>query len=223
MIKKILQGHKTLWPQKSFMLSVAAGILILAASLLLNYKANIFATSHASNYVSDVLLDNLPVLNVDFIFVDGFAVLWALILILLIKEPHKIPFTIKSIGVFILIRSIFITLTHLGMPPVRSYIEPNNLLGYISSGNDMFFSSHTGLPYLMALIFWNNIRLRIFFFFSSLFFAISVLLGHLHYSIDVFSAYFITYSIFQINKKIFFKDYGIASIRSPDTGPEPVA
>jgi hypothetical protein len=211
MIQKILQKHKSLWPQKSFIMSISNGIFILAVSLIVNYKANIFATSHASNYVSDILLDNLPVLNVNFIFVDGFVILWAVMLILLILNPHKIPFTIKSVGVFILIRSAFITLTHLGMPPVSSYIEPNNLLEYISSGNDMFFSSHTGLPYLMALIFWNNLRLRIFFILSSLIFASSVLLGHLHYSIDVFAAYFITHSIFQINRKIFLKDYDMAS------------
>jgi len=36
---------------------------------------------------------------------------------------------------------------------------------------------------------------------------VAVLLGHIHYSIDVFSALFITYGIFVIAKKVFARDY----------------
>jgi membrane-associated phospholipid phosphatase len=81
------------------------------------------------------------------------------------------------------------------------------MLAYLTSGNDMFFSSHTGLPFLMSLIFWGNYRLRIFFILASMILAASVLLGHLHYSIDVFAAYFITYTIFHIAQKFFKQDY----------------
>jgi hypothetical protein len=65
-------------------------------------------------------------------------------------------------------------------------------------GADQFFSGHTGLPFLGALAFWGIPKLRYFFLGSSLFFALIVLLGHLHYSIDVASAFFITYGIFHI-------------------------
>jgi membrane-associated phospholipid phosphatase len=38
-------------------------------------------------------------------------------------------------------------------------------------------------------------------------FAIVVLLGHLHYSIDVLSAYFITFSVFHLCTFLFRKDW----------------
>jgi membrane-associated phospholipid phosphatase len=59
----------------------------------------------------------------------------------------------------------------------------------------------------LALIFWENKILRIVFLSFSIMFAIIVLLGHLHYSIDVLSAFFITFSIFHICKFLFKKDW----------------
>ncbi len=49
--------------------------------------------------------------------------------------------------------------------------------------------------------------LRWFFLIATVIGAATVLLGKLHYSIDVFSAFFITFTIFAIAKKIFRKDY----------------
>ena len=73
-------------------------------------------------------------------------------------------------------------------------------------GGDLFFSGHTGLPFLMALIFWDNKYLRWIFILTSVMFATVVLLAHLHYSIDVLSAFFITYTIFHIALFLFKKD-----------------
>ena len=54
-------------------------------------------------------------------------------------------------------------------------------------GADLFFSGHTGMPFLLALIFWDWRRVRYMFLFISVACAIIVLAG-LHYSIDVCSA-----------------------------------
>lgn len=206
-MEHILKKHKLIWSQKPFSLSAILGIVMLITSLFVNYFANIYTATHASNYVADIILDNIPVVNVDFIFFEGFALFWTFVFFLMIKEPQQMPFVVKSIAVFVLIRSIFITLTHLGLPPVHSYLEPDSTFRYITSGNDMFFSSHTGLPFLMSLIFWNNKKLRHTFILATIIFASSVLLGHLHYSIDVFAAFFIAYGINHISQKLFPKDY----------------
>lgn len=206
-MKRIIEKHKFHWSKKSFTWSAVLGFALLAVSLFINYYANIYTTSHASNAVTDIILDNIPVYNVDFIFLEGFAMFWVFVALLLVFSPQKTPFVVKSIAIFILIRSIFITLTHLGLPSDHSILEDSDTLYYTTSGNDMFFSSHTGLPFLMSLVFWSNKKLRYIFIFASLFFGTSVLLGHLHYSIDVFAAFFITYGIFHISREMFKKDY----------------
>ena len=73
-------------------------------------------------------------------------------------------------------------------------------------GGDLFFSAHTGTPFLMALAFWDNKFLRILFIVTAVFFGVIVLLGHFHYSIDVLAAFFITYTIYHMAEIIFKKD-----------------
>jgi hypothetical protein len=176
-------------------------------SLVFNYYSGNFATRRASNYVSDLILDNVPVYDVGFIFVDGSIALFVFVITLLIYEPKRIPFVAKTLALFIFIRSIFISLTHLAPFPDALLLKHNRLLEKITFGGDLFFSGHTGIPFLMALIFWENKPLRYIFIVISLIFAVTVLLGHLHYSIDVFAAYFITHTIFYLAQKFFKKDY----------------
>ncbi len=208
-MEKIIYNHKLFWSHRSLRWSAFIGFLFLIFSLFVNYWANIYATLHASRAVTDLFLSNLPVVNVDFLFLEGFSLFLAFVAFLLLREPKKIPFVVKSIAIFILIRSIFITLTHIHAPYIHSYVDPSKLLFDITSGEDLFFSSHTGLPFLMALMFWDNKALRWFFIAAAFVFGAGVLLGHLHYSIDVFAAPFITYAIFRLVQKFFPKDYKI--------------
>jgi membrane-associated phospholipid phosphatase len=82
----------------------------------------------------------------------------------------------------------------------------------IFTGNDLFFSGHTGLPFLLALMFWkHDPTSRTIFLGFSILFATVVLMGHIHYSIDVLSAFFITYGIFHICKFLFKKEWELFS------------
>src|SRR3989344_1319499 len=206
-MRKIIHKHKLFWSQGSFCWSVILSLILLAASLFANYFANVYVAIRASNSVTDLIYDNVPVINISWVFFQGIVLIFLFVIWLLIREPNKIPFVIKSVAIFILIRSIFITLTHLAVPPQRSFLNWGNVFDEFTSGNDLFFSSHTGMPFLMALIFWQNKRLRIFFICLSILFGVSVLLGHLHYSIDVFAAFFITYGIWHIAMWLFPKDH----------------
>ena len=201
------QKHKSFWLQKSFLTSVLLGLLFLIGSSFVNYYANFYTSSHASNYVTDLLLDNLPVIDVHLIFSEGAIVFILILIAILLYEPKYIPFVIKSIALFILTRSFFIVLTHTAPPQHEIFINPSDFISRISSGDDLFFSAHTGLPFLLAIIFWQRKYLRYFFLISTFIGASAVLLGHLHYSIDVFSALFIAFGIFHISKDLFKKDF----------------
>ena len=201
-----IKRHKELWRRTDFIISVLSGFLFLIGSLVINYFAGIYATERASNTVTDIILDNLPTVNTEFIFVQGIFIFLLFVVWLLIKEPKQIPFVLKTIALFVIVRSIFITLTHLGPPADNSFANYTGIIKKFTFGGDLFFSGHTGLSFLMALIFWEKKYYRNIFIAISILFGAAVLLGHLHYSIDVFAAFFITDGIFRIAKRLFIKD-----------------
>ena len=191
----------------AFLRSAIFGFLLLFSSLGVNYFAGNYANAHEGNAVTDLLLDHLPVVDVDFFYIQGFAIFILFVFAVALYEPKNIPFLTKSIALFTLIRSAFITLTHIGPFPSTAPLDAGRVSGFFNFTGDLFFSGHTGVPFLLALLFWRQTFLRRFFLFASVFFAVIVLLGHYHYSIDVFAAYFITFAIYAIAKKIFPKDF----------------
>jgi hypothetical protein len=188
---------------------LAVAFLFLIGSIIATYFAIIYATKSSSGPVTDIILNNIPVFDVDNIFVFGPVVFWIIIAIYLFLNPQKAPFTVKGIATFNIIRSLFLIMTHIGPFPTHIMINGTGILGVFTSGNDLFFSGHTGLPFLMALVFWDKKYLRLLCLIASLFFGAVVLMAHLHYTIDVFAAFFITYTIFHITKMIFKKEHQI--------------
>lgn len=186
--------------------SLLEAILLFIVSVFVTHFASKYAAISASNSVEDIILSNTPVFDFEFIFVQGAIMLSLFVVVLCIRFKNTAPFLLKSVSLFIIIRAAFVSLTHIGPFPLKLQLE-SGLLDFITSGNDLFFSAHTGLPFLIALIFWNHKYIRFLFLASSVVLGVIVLLSHLHYSIDVFSAFFITYSIYHISIKLFRKDY----------------
>ena len=181
-------------------------LILLAFALVINYYAGTYATEKASNPVTDIVLDNIPVFDVDEVFVYGGYTLVALVVLVCLANSRRIPFTVKTIALFYIIRSVFVSLTHIAPFPTHTFIDPTGLSKFFDPGSELFFSGHTGLPFLMALIYWDNKILRTSFVCLSIILGAVVLMGHLHYSIDVLSAFFITYAIYGIAEQIFKKD-----------------
>jgi len=206
-MKTLTQKYRRLFSNRQFVSSLLSGVLLLIISFIINFYAGIYATEKISNPVTDIILDNIPVFNVDLLFIYGPLLLWTVVSLIAFSEPKRIPFILKNIALFVLIRSVFITLTHIGPFPDR--IDVNYSIRAIKDftfGGDLFFSAHTGLPFLMALVFWQKKMIRFLFIAIAILFGIVVLMGHLHYSIDVLAAFFITYSIYHLAKIFFAKD-----------------
>ncbi|OGM90339.1 hypothetical protein A3J77_01130 [Candidatus Wolfebacteria bacterium RBG_13_41_7] len=209
-MKKIIDKNKIYWSQKEFVNSIIFGFLFLVASLFINYSAGNFATKKAGNGVTDIFLDNIPIVNVGQVFIWGAILLFIFIIVVILREPHYLPFILKSLALFYLVRAIFMTLTHIGPYYEFASLPPSRIINWtLDSG--LFFSGHTGMPFLMALIFWKFFRLRLAFIVISIIFGISVLLSHIHYSIDVVAAFFITYAIFEMAKNLFPKSFKLIS------------
>jgi hypothetical protein len=207
-MKSFVERHRGVWSRQIFQSAILGAVLFLGA-IVVNYFATRYVTARASAPVTDIILSNVRVYDVDGIIVYGALALALFASIITLYHPKRIPFVLKSVGLFIVIRSIFISLTHLGPFSPGVMIEPTRILNFlgITTTADLFFSGHTGMPFLLALIYWDKKPLRWIFLATSVLFAVSVLLGHLHYSIDVFAAFFITYSIFKLAQFLFPRDW----------------
>lgn len=210
MRKELVRRYKTSWAHQDFRYSVFYSIILFTLSLVVFSLAEIYATSRASNFVEDIILSNTPVFDVEVFFVYGALALITFIAGLCLTNPKQAPFILYALTLFIFIRSIFVSLTHLGPFPGRAAFDATQGIGAFFAqfmfGGDLFFSGHTGIPFLMALLFWEQKILRYIFLTWSIAFGITVLLGHLHYSIDVLAAFFITYTIYQLALWLFPKN-----------------
>lgn len=204
----LAKSYKKYFNDKYFVWSSSFGLIFLIFGLATYYLSSIYATEKQSSSVTDIILSNIPVYNVADIFVYGFLVFLFLVFFLCLTKPKIIPFVLKSSAIFLIIRSIFVSLTHIGLYP--NVVATNaDVFKNITSGGDLFFSGHAGFPFLLALIFWQEKNLRYLFITISIFFSVIALLGHYHYTIDILAAYFITFSIYHICLKIFKRDYQI--------------
>src|SRR5258708_1962837 len=116
-MKNIIDKYKLYLNHSSFYGAVLLGMGYFGLSLIFQYLASNYAWRTGGNFVSDLILDNIPVWNVDPIVVEGAALLVLFSLMLVAIEPKRIPFVLKSTALFVLIRAIFITLTHMGPSP----------------------------------------------------------------------------------------------------------
>lgn len=206
MWRELLRRWRVYLARKESVRELIVSSLAFLAAFAVNEYAIAFATSHASNSVTDLILSNIPTFDVDALFVYGTFVVVVISAAVLLSHPKRIPFALKALALFFVIRSGFTSLTHTG-PAAPMITDWNTAITRSFFGVDNFFSGHTGMPFLGALAFWKQKSFRYFYLAMSVLFAIIVLLGHLHYSIDVFSAFFITYGIFHIALWLFPNDW----------------
>lgn len=165
------------------------------AGLSGNYVMNADTTvSH------DLILDNFPPVDLTFIFVYVWlAVLLFLLLYAVFVRHDKLHRVVFHYSLLLLVRSIFIVLTHLKTPIDAIPVHFPGVLSRLAFENDMFFSGHTAFPLIGFFVFRNS-KIRYLFLAFSLLLAFTVLAMHQHYSIDVFAAFFIAYGTFKLGE-----------------------
>ncbi len=213
-MKNILAEYSKCLHNRTFIVSTGFSIIMLVFAFIINFYSVTYTNATVSNSVTDVILSNTPVYDLDGFFVNGAIGLVIFITLVCLWDPRRMPFTVKTIAVFVIVRSVFITLTHVGPFPIHATIAPESqayikdligqkLFSSFFLGNDFFFSGHTGLPFLLAFLYYDKKWLRIIFILLSVFFGVVVLFAHLHYTIDVLSAFFISYGVYRISRILF--------------------
>jgi hypothetical protein len=153
----------------------------------------------------DLLLSFLPRVDLRVLFVWGFAAFWAWAIgVALLRERRRIAHIAWLYALLLVVRSLFIVLTPMRAPLDSLWVGGDPLFDaigrHLTFRNDLFFSSHTALPFLGFLIYRDRWARLVFLGFS-ITLAATVLLTRLHYSIDVFAAYFITYAVYRFEHR----------------------
>lgn len=159
----------------------------------------------------DLLLSLLPRVDLRFLFVWGFAAFWAwAIAIAALRETRRVAHIAWLYALLVVVRSLFIILTPMRAPDGSLWVGGDPLFDavgrYLTFGNDLFFSSHTAMPFLGFLVYTDRWARLVFLAFSVVL-AATVLLTRLHYSIDVFAAYFITYAVYRFEYRWLRRPY----------------
>jgi hypothetical protein len=195
----IVDRYSRAWAERYFKASLPISLFLFIVAVLANTFAGMYASDVASNSVTDIILSNIPAYDIGDLYVYGSIAFVSAVAVMLMLHPYRVPFVLSALALFYIIRAVFISLTHIGPYPEHAVLDfESKIILTLWGGGDQFFSGHTGTPFLLALVFWRDRAQRYFFLGASVFFATIVLLGHLHYTIDVASAFFITYAIYSI-------------------------
>src|SRR5258705_4766539 len=212
--------YRTLFGNRGYVRSLGEGLVSSVARAIAISAEVSYATVHASNYVTDMVLSRVELYTLRLLFVYGTFTALVITVGLLAWRPNRVPFALKAMALFLLVRAVFVALTHMAPSP----IDPQKTVPFFNSifyGSDLFFSGHTGMPLLAALAFWHIVQWRIFYLALTAFFGSVVLLGHFHYSIDVLAALFITHGVFQTSCWLFSRDYALFRSSESQAAPRP--
>lgn len=197
--ENLVEDNMNLLRSVKYFYPVLFGVIFLEMSYqYVGFMGQLATKLSVGPAISDQLLNILPYYNTSIFHVGVFDFFRDITFIGLIFFVRYLPFALFSSCLLIILRSSIVWITNLGKPALQPIIDSP-----YTFGGDLFFSGHVAIPFLLALVFWNRKYIRIFFFISSFFFGISALVGRFHYSIDVISAPFFAYGIFNISKHLF--------------------
>jgi len=191
--KNIFSNKLLLW---EFILSTALlAILLFILTHFLNY---IEARSGAT--FSDPILNLFKPIDLTWlIFITIYGSLITA-LVYLIRKPLLLIKGIQLYSLMVFIRMVAMYLLPLEPPSdMITLIDP--FVEYFGTGStltkDLFFSGHTATLFILFLVCENHV-LKTIFLAATIIIAVSVILQHVHYTIDVFSALFFSFAIFKI-------------------------
>ncbi|HBB03314.1 TPA: hypothetical protein DCZ39_00145 [Patescibacteria group bacterium] len=105
---------------------------MLAISLFGNFYAGMYANEKGSFPVTDIVLSNTRAYDVDLLFVGGIFAFFLFILVWCLRYPVQMPYILKSLALFIAIRAVFVTLTHIGLYPDSVIIINTGIIGKLN-------------------------------------------------------------------------------------------
>lgn len=147
-----------------------------------------------------------PILNlfdpIDLTWLTFALIYFSLIIgiISLINNPDILLFTVQLYIFMVIIRIIAMYLLPLN-PPDKMIMLKDPVVEFFGSGKtltkDLFFSGHTATLLILFLVSQKK-TIKFIFLIDLIIVATSVLLQHVHYTIDVFAALIFTYACYEL-------------------------
>jgi len=198
------------------LLSFIAGAALNIASQ--TYLHNYISEGKTLPMLSDMILDNLPVLNVS-LFYDIFALIPIILVLVYIvhkKDYNRIPVFLMMSGLFYIVRGIFIVLTPFGNPPMFNGSDPL-FNGFAKYDLGVYPSGHVGNVFLMFLLVKDR-GYKLAIFICLILVIITLFLAHGHYSIDILSGLFFSYAIRAFGDK-HLSMFDLGNVKKPQELP----
>ncbi len=182
---------------------IGLSLVLVVVAAFLDYYSGVYVTAKGGTEVPDLILDRIEPIDLSPLFVYGYLALVGLLfaypLFFHIRMLHAV---VSQFSLLVVLRSIFMIFTHLETPRDAVPAHFPWIFEGLSFQNDMFFSGHTAIPFLGFFLFKDS-PIRHVFLGGSIVMAIVVLGMHMHYSIDVFSAFFIAYCSYRMGMRAF--------------------
>jgi hypothetical protein len=176
------------------------GLIAVIAGAALNFASQTYLHNYMIRgktlpMLSDLILDNLPVVDLSLIYDIVCLVILAIVVIYIVhkKDYNRLPYFLLLSGIFYIIRGVFIVLTPFGNPPEFHGSDPL-FNGWSKFELGVYPSGHVGNSFLMLLLVNDKIYKYILGFFLAVV-VFALFLSHGHYSIDMLSGFFFAYAI----------------------------
>jgi len=182
------------------------GLLMIIAGATLNFASQTYLHNYMIQgktlpMLSDLILDNLPVINLSLIYDTLCLVIFLIVGIYIVhrKDYNRLPYIMMLCGIFFIIRGIFIVLTPFGNPPEFQGSDPL-FNGWSKFELGVYPSGHVGNSFLLLLLVNDKIYKYILTF-CLLAIIFALFLSHGHYSIDILSGFLFAYAIRAFGEK----------------------
>ena len=113
---RVWRRYQESWFDRHFRFSLPVAVALFAFAMFVNFWAINQATYRAGAAVPDIILSNIPVFEVDGLFVYGTFVFVVFAAVVLFPHPKRIPFALHALTLFILIRSAAAVLALAAVP-----------------------------------------------------------------------------------------------------------
>jgi hypothetical protein len=196
------------WQEPRFRNKTIIALILVAIILILLPTFFAFIEKREGMVLQDFVLERLPASDVS---IPTFIIIWSVVLLVFYRiYQNPSIFLVVAYGFILMCLARVLTISLLPLNPPPGLITLKDPIANIAYGGkgifitkDLFYSGHTGNMFLFFLCLqakWDKIIALA----ASFMVGILVLIQHIHYSIDVISAFIFTYFLYLGAKKVAF-------------------